>query len=129
MFGPFAPFGAITKAFQSRQFIWAVSTEVLLEYNEVIAREVGTRAAAGTMRFLEIASILWGTVRLVSPSFRFALVVDDPDDNKFMDCAITAEADYVVTNDRHFRVVVGSGFKPQPISPEDFIRLHLRISP
>lgn len=129
MFGASAPFGSIAKAFQSQLFTWAVSTEILLEYNEVIEREVGSKAAAATMRFLEVASALWGTVKLVSPTFRFGLIVDDPDDNKFMDCAIVAEANYIVTKDRHFRVIAGSGFKPQAVSPEDFIRQCLQIAP
>jgi len=38
----------------------------------------------------------------VSPSFHFNLITTDPDDNKFVDCAITAGATYIVSNDRHF---------------------------
>ena len=38
----------------------------------------------------------------VVPSYRFNLIHADPDDNKFVDCAITAGATYIVSNDRHF---------------------------
>lgn len=38
----------------------------------------------------------------VNPTFRFNLITADPDDNKFVDCAITAGATYIVSNDRHF---------------------------
>ena len=35
--------------------------------------------------------------------FRFHLLSDvDKDDDKFVDCAITAGADYIVTEDSHF---------------------------
>lgn len=35
--------------------------------------------------------------------FRFHLLSDiDKDDDKFVDCAITANADYIVTEDSHF---------------------------
>lgn len=44
---------------------------------------------------------------------------------KFSDCAITAEADYIVTEDRHFQALIGSGYKPQPITPAEFIQRHL----
>lgn len=37
--------------------------------------------------------------------FNWGLVKADADDNKFVDCAIAANADYIVTNDRHFDVV------------------------
>ena len=38
----------------------------------------------------------------ISPDFRFNMITTDPDDNKFVDCAITAGATYIVSNDRHF---------------------------
>lgn len=41
------------------------------------------------------------TVR-VDAQFRFNLIAIDPDDNKFVDCAIVSNAAYIVTNDAHF---------------------------
>ena len=41
-------------------------------------------------------------VERVHPAYRFNLITADPDDNKFVDCAITAGATYVVSNDHHF---------------------------
>jgi predicted nucleic acid-binding protein len=38
----------------------------------------------------------------VTPYYHFNLIVADPDDNKFVDCAITAGATFIVSNDRHF---------------------------
>ena len=29
----------------------------------------------------------------------------DPDDNKFVDCAVAADAEYIVTNDSHFNIL------------------------
>ena len=37
--------------------------------------------------------------------FRFGLIETDPDDNKFVDCAIVANAEYIVTDDAHFDVL------------------------
>jgi predicted nucleic acid-binding protein len=64
-------------------------------------------------------------VNRVSSSFRFHLITSDADDNKFADCAIAAEADFIITADQHFDVLRGSGYKPRPVTPEEFIRLHL----
>ena len=36
------------------------------------------------------------------PYFRWNLITSDPDDNKFVDCALNAGANYIVTNDKHF---------------------------
>ena len=43
--------------------------------------------------------------RFYTSHFRFRLIEQDPDDNKFVDCAIVAGADYIVSEDAHFRVL------------------------
>ena len=35
----------------------------------------------------------------------FELIEKDLDDNKFVDCAIASNAEYIVTNDSHFNVL------------------------
>jgi predicted nucleic acid-binding protein len=37
--------------------------------------------------------------------YNWQLITADPDDNKFVDCAICANARYLVSNDRHFSVL------------------------
>ena len=41
----------------------------------------------------------------VDAHFRFGLITADQDDNKFVDCAIVANADYIVSEDSHFNVL------------------------
>ena len=77
------------------------------------------------MQFIEFVDRTRGVIRRVSPSFRFHLITGDTDDNKFADCAIVADADFIITGDHHFDAMRGSGYKPQPMTPEEFIRLHL----
>ncbi len=64
-------------------------------------------------------------VVFVNPHYQFQIIADDPDDNKFTDCAIAAHADYIITEDKHFAPLANAGYKPQPITPLEFIRLHL----
>jgi len=61
------------------------------------------------------------TIVWANPSFRFHVITSDLDDDKFADCAITTHADYVVTEDGHLNQLIGSGYKPQPIAPAEFI--------
>jgi predicted nucleic acid-binding protein len=82
------------------------------------------RAQAILDRMDEIDALESNLLR-VSPAFRIRLIVADPEDDKFADCAVAAEADYLITEDRHFDVLRGSGYKPQPISPAEFIRRFL----
>ena len=53
-----------------------------------------------------IATILRANnVLRVDAQFRFRLITTDPDVNKFVDCAIVSNAEYIVTNDAHFNVL------------------------
>ena len=38
----------------------------------------------------------------LTPYYKFNLIKSDPDDNKFVDCAVIANAKFIVTEDRHF---------------------------
>jgi len=114
-------FAVILDAWYRGRFIWAVSTEIILEYQEVVVRQSSHERWKVLERLLELASAYSGNVELVSPAFFFRTISADQDDDKFADCAITSHADYIVTSDSHFRSLIGSGYKPQPISPEKFI--------
>jgi predicted nucleic acid-binding protein len=46
--------------------------------------------------------LMMPNTELITTSYRFNLITTDPDDNKFVDCAITAGATFIVSNDRHF---------------------------
>jgi uncharacterized protein len=70
---------------------------------------------------MDLGELTTGNLLRVIPSFNFRIIVDDPDDNKFVDCAIASEADYVLTEDLHFSVLRNAGFRPQPMQPAEFI--------
>ena len=54
--------------------------------------------------------------------FHFGLIIADTDDNKFVDCAIAADAEYIVTNDKHFDVLKDISWpKLSVIRLKDFI--------
>lgn len=38
------------------------------------------------------------------------MIQADPDDNKFVDCAVCSNAEYIVSNDAHFRVLKQIGW-------------------
>lgn len=78
-----------------------VSNEILTEYQEQLVVRYDLSFADASLDFL----LLLPNVTLAHPSFRWNLIKDDADDNKFVDCAIAANADYIVTHDRHFRIL------------------------
>lgn len=44
-------------------------------------------------------------ILFVTPYFHFDLIKTDPDDNKFVDCAIAGNARFIVTEDRHYDIL------------------------
>jgi uncharacterized protein len=119
------PTAVILQAWYSGRFVWALSTDILMEYQEVVVRHSGSARWQTLGRLLDLAIVHGHNTQRVSPAFFFRTISADRDDDKFADCAIAAHADFIITRDKHFNVLVGSGFKPQPITPEEFIRLHL----
>lgn len=99
----------------------AVSTPILLEYEEVARALYGASFWAEASTFLDLAALA-GQVRQIVPQFQFRLITADPDDDAFADCAIAAGADFIITEDRHFDVLHRSGHRPRPIAPGEFIQ-------
>ena len=75
-----------------------VSTEILLEYEEKLAAVFSKTLAS----VITGALLLKSNVLKTEVYFRWNLVATDPDDNKFVDCALAANADYLVTNDKDY---------------------------
>jgi len=50
------------------------------------------------------------------------LVTEDPEDNKFLDCALSAKADYVITNDRHM-LKLKTVRDIDIVRPSDFVKI------
>lgn len=48
-----------------------------------------------------IRSRLETTALLVEPEMTITVIKDDPDDDRVLECALAAEADYIVSGDRH----------------------------
>lgn len=122
MFTSGHPHRPIHDAWQAGKLIWAVTTEILLEYEEVLQIRSGKPKADRMMHLIEIVGGLHGNVRHVSPTYRFRLIVGDPDDDKFADAAIAAEARYIITDDGDFSVISGKSGRPVAITPAEFIR-------
>ena len=91
----------IWASFIEGEFYLCVSNEILEEYAEVIARNIGVNLA----RYVIFTIMERHNVKQITPSFRWNLIPTDPDDNKFVDCAIAANAKYIVTEDHHFDVL------------------------
>jgi putative PIN family toxin of toxin-antitoxin system len=125
LFGTARPYRAIVDALQQGRLEFAVSNEILLEYEETLTHLSGRPRWQAVFAFLNGISRLHNNVLYVEPHFRFRVIAADPDDNKFVDCAIAGQADFILTADRHFDVLLSSGYRPRPVEPQRFIAAHL----
>jgi uncharacterized protein len=79
-----------------------VSTAILEEYEEIIESFWGSAKLAEN-----IINTLLNLRNLIKtePHYFWFLIEKDPDDNKFVDCAIAGNADYIISDDRHFNAL------------------------
>lgn len=103
-----------------------LSTDIILEYEEKINEKFGLELSESRLEFL----LLFPNVELVNPYHNWNLISQDPDDNKFVDAAVSGNADFLVTNDKHFRVLKEIEFPPiNVISVDEFQKLLEEESP
>ena len=85
-----SPYHKIFTALRDGKFSLAVSNEILLEYLEVISQKYSPRTANEFLNLLaELPNVQFTTVY-----YQWNLITADEDDNKFVDCAIAAAAEY-----------------------------------
>ncbi|MBO7462267.1 MAG: putative toxin-antitoxin system toxin component, PIN family [Bacteroidales bacterium] len=78
-----------------------VTNEILFEYEEILTKFYGQKVAR---MVVEMILILPQTQKY-DIYYHWTLVTEDPDDDKFVDCAIVANAKYLVSDDKHFNVL------------------------
>ncbi len=101
------------------KFKLLISNEILNEYVEVFGRRTNIIVANNISDFL----ISSPDVEKVEIYFKWAMIVKDADDNKFVDCALNGRADFLVTDDKHFNVLNEIGFPPvEVIRTEAFLK-------
>jgi uncharacterized protein len=73
-----------------------VSTEILLEYEEILSQYYSVEYAEA---ILKVLTNLPNVVKISPISFNWLLISADPDDNKFVDAYVASNADLLITND------------------------------
>lgn len=101
-----SPYRPIWDAFLLGKFQLCVSNEILEEYQEIIEEQTTARIAENVILLI----LNRRNVTFIDPHFRLGPIVEDPDDNKFVDCAFAANAEYLVSDDKHFKILQSTPF-------------------
>jgi uncharacterized protein len=115
-----SPLRKIFDAIINEKISLIFSAEILLEYEEILQRELTVGIAENIIRLIENLP----NAEKHEVFYKWYLIKEDYDNNKFSDTAINSAADYFITNDKHFDVLKEIPFpKVNVITPEDFVKL------
>ena len=93
-----------------------LSTEILLEYEEISKQKYSVTVATNFLASLKELT----NVHFIQIYYRWQLL-KDVDDDKFIDYYIAANAEYLITNDKGFKIVQSIPFpKINIISIQEF---------
>ena len=95
----------------------AASPEILSEFKRVLREKFNTPKE----EIKEITECIEGIAVIVKPTRRINIIEQDPTDNKILECALKAEADYIISGDtKHLQPL--KEFQGIPIlSPAKFL--------
>ena len=98
---PYSPYRLVFDKFEQSAYTLCLTSEILLEYEEKLGEIFNQRVAELTVSGIMLKS----NVEKTGVFYQWRLIYPDMDDNKFVDCAFAASADYLVTNDRDFNIL------------------------
>lgn len=106
----------VWKSLLEGRYTLCLTNDILAEYEEIITMHVGASVADSVISTI----INLSNIRMLDIYYHFNLIKADPDDNKFVDCAIKANAKYIVTQDNHFNVLKDCQFPKVDIVDIDY---------
>ena len=112
----------ILDAWRKRRVRLVVSPEILDEYRRVAVELADRFAGVDPTPWLELVAT---RAELVDAPPLDQRVCSDPDDEKFLACAVASGARFVVTGDRSLLNVSGFG-GVSVVTPRQFVEQHLR---
>lgn len=96
----------IFKAILDGSLTICVTTDILEEYSEIITRKLGLNVSEAVLNVFENLQ----NIQYITSYYRWLTVKEDPDDDKFVDCAIASNAIGIITQDNHFKVLKNLAF-------------------
>ena len=113
-----SPYHWVFEKLQNEEFILCVTTEIILEYSEIIGNNMGKAYIEIFENFLDGLT----NIQFLKTYYQFNLL-EDPDNNKFVDCAVAANASYLVSHDKDFKKLAQIDFpKVEVINISEFKR-------
>ncbi len=113
-----SPFNCLAAWAQGR-CVAVVSSTLLAEYHETVEE---LRLDYPGRKCVEWVTALTEAAELVFPVERAAGATPDPDDEMILECALAAEADFIVSGDKKHLLVLRQYQGIPIVSPAEFLR-------
>ena len=115
--GKRSPYRNVFDRFLNEGYTLCLSTEVLLEYEEIFIKKWGMEVAENLLSRLLNAK----NIEFLNIFYNFRMVFPDLDDNKFADLYIASNSDFLISNDTQLLALQGSNFpKFQVLKLQEF---------
>lgn len=98
-----------------------LSKEIIGELSRVLAyKEIQDKIRNKSLEMKRTVERYVSLATVIEPSSEIAIIKDDPDDNKVLECAKDGKADFVISNDKHLLMVKEfEGIKI--VTPKEFL--------
>lgn len=90
----------VVELWKKGEIALCASEAILKEYFYIIPRFNRLNKEAGELLSLFKAR---KNMKMITPSKRLKVIKEDPVDNKFLECAVEAKAEYIISADKHLR--------------------------
>lgn len=111
----------ILKGWEKGQFELIVSDEILAEYERALNyQEVSSRHGMTIEQIGQVIAEMKSFATVVKPQQKLIVIKDDPADDKFLECAKEAGAEYIVSADLHL-LNLKQYEDVQILSPSEFL--------
>ena len=112
----------VFKTLLEGEYTLCVTTDILAEYAEIIDQHMGFTVSESVLGVLENLT----NIELITTYYKFHLLKDE-DDKKFVDCAIAANASFIVSHDKDFKVLNPEEFPFMSVINTDIFKLVLGL--
>lgn len=106
----------------NKEYDLFISTEILMEYEEVISEKYNTSVARDVIKAL----LILPNVFKKSIYYNWDLIKEDNSDNKFVDCALNSNSHLLVTHDKHFNILKEIDFPKMQVANIDEFAVALK---
>jgi len=113
----------LMNAYRDGYFVLVISQEILDEIREVFSySKIMQKYRLSPSEIEHFLELLDHHALKVFPQTHPDVVTEDPDDNKFLSCAAAAQADYIVSGDRHL-LQLGRYQEISIVTVNEFLRI------